>query len=315
MKIGVFGGLGYVGSTLVHRLVKEGHQVLIGDSVCYKVDEKWFDWVHTNDNVNFQFMDIRNYNQVRSVIDKCEKIVNLSALVGETVCDNDMKNTYKVNYESATEISDYCRKQNKPMIFLSTCSNYGKSNVLCTENSKLNPMTSYSKTKVMAEKHIIKTNPTAVVLRMSTVFGVSKARTRMDIMPNQFIKESMEHNTISIYQPKAIRPIIHVKDVANILETFLLLDEPPNHQVYNVGFAKMNLTKEEMANTIKRITGAEIKEIKSNDSRTYKVDFSRLHNEFIINQIVNLEGGMEDLLDKTKSKNLPLNCGNGPHDI
>ena len=133
-------------------------------------------------------------------------------------------------------------------------------------------------------------------------------------MPNQFIKESLEHNTISIYQPKAIRPIIHVKDVANILLTFLLLDDTPDHKVYNVGFPEMNLTKEQMANAIKRITKAEIKEIKSNDSRTYKVDFSRLHNEFIIEKIVNLEDGLKDLLKQTNENNLPLNCGNGPHE-
>lgn len=309
MKIGIFGGLGYIGSNLVTELA-EDHQIAIGDNVSYDMNRDWFDGIHTNENIDFIFLDIRNDKDVKRFIDNCDKIVNLSALVGETICKKDTALTNIINNECACRISDYCKEQNKPMIFLSTCSNYGISTELCNEDSQLNPLTQYSKTKVLAEMHILETNENATVLRMSTVFGISKSRTRMDIIPNQFVKEAIKTNNISIFQKDAIRPIIHIKDVTNVIKIFLEHTEKPQHQVYNVGFHDMNITKDEMAKQVARLTGATISEITSDDLRTYKVDFSRLHNEFMVTKKETLVSGLTDLLVQIDNKKLPLDCGN-----
>lgn len=309
MNIGIFGGLGYIGSSLVELLEPE-HKVYIGDNVTHDgVDRDWFDSIHRKENIHFDFMDIRNKKDRERFIDKCDQIVNLSALVGENACRNDEKGTHDINYKSAVEISDYCNLHGKPMIFLSTCSNYGISKEWCNENSPLNPLTLYSKSKVSAEIEILETNPTAIILRSSTVFGVSNSRTRMDIIPNQFVKEAIKTNRISIYQPEAIRPIIHVKDLAHIIKLFLM-DETPEFQVYNVGYEDMNLTKQEMATMICKLTGASIVDTESTDVRTYRVDFSRLHKKFVLLKRYNLEKGLNHLLTEIKSKNLPLNCAN-----
>jgi nucleoside-diphosphate-sugar epimerase len=195
------------------------------------------------------------------------------------------------------------------MIFLSTCSNYGISEEYCNENSTLNPLTIYSRTKVEAEKYILATNSNAVVVRSSTVFGVSKARTRMDIIPNQFLKEAIEHKSVSIFQPKAVRPIVHVGDSARIIKT-LLESAKPNYQVYNIGYDELNHTKEEMANAVSEVVKSEVKEIESTDVRTYKVDFTRLHDEFELREPVTMKQGLVHLYNEIQARDLPLDCGN-----
>ena len=123
MKIGVLGGLGYIGSSLVSRLAENhDNEIIIGDNKSYKVNEEWFDWVHSKSNIEFMLMDITDKKKLKQFIDKCDKIVNLSALVGEDICQKDDKKTHAINYMAVRLMSDICKEQDKPLIFLSTCS-------------------------------------------------------------------------------------------------------------------------------------------------------------------------------------------------
>ena len=301
MIVGVFGGLGYFGSRLVTKL-EENHTVLIADKMMYKVSEEFL-----KNKTLFKF-DIADESQVKEFIDACDMIVNFAAYVGEDICQKYKAGATKTNFYSAVKISDYCNHSKKKMIFLSTCSNYGSSSDICYEDSLLNPLTLYSRTKVATEKDILKSNPYGIVLRMSTIFGVSDARTRFDIIPNQFVKEAMKENKVSVYMPDAIRPIIHVDDAVQII--MKILESDTKHSVYNCGFNEMNLTKASIVTKVTDQTDAKMELIQSTDNRTYEVDFSRLHSEFDIKQIFTLEKGIAQIIAAIKSDKVDLDCGN-----
>ena len=59
MKILVTGGLGFVGSTLVDRLVKLGNEVTVIDNLFSTSSSKQY----KNDTVTYIIDDIRNINQ------------------------------------------------------------------------------------------------------------------------------------------------------------------------------------------------------------------------------------------------------------
>ena len=301
MIVGIFGGLGYIGSRLVTKL-EQNHTVLIADKMMYEVDKKFLEG-----KTIYKF-DISEQKNVESFIDRCDKIVNLSAYVGENICQKYPLEATETNHLNAIKISDYCNNKKKQMIFLSTCSNYGSNSKVCHEDSDLNPLTLYSKTKVATETHVLKTNPFGIVLRMSTIFGVSDSRTRFDIIPNQFIKEAVTKKKISVYKPESIRPIIHVDDAVQIIIKFLESDT--NYSVYNVGFDSMNLTKNDMICELSKQMKFKEEKIQSDDDRSYNVDFSRLHSEFDIKQIYTLEKGISQVLTAIISKQIDLNCGN-----
>ncbi len=308
MNFGVFGGMGYIGSRLVSKLAKT-HKVKIFDKMMYDVSDEFASKVITDENIALCKFDIQDGDMVRHFINRCDKIVNLSAYVGETICKSDPIQAVGTNEYGAILISDICNELNKHMIFLSTCSNYGISQVLCDEDSELNPITLYAKTKVSAENNISKTNPFSTILRMSTVFGVSDSRTRMDIIPNQFVKEAMIKHKISVYEPNAYRPIIHVDDATNIIQAVLETDRP-KHRIYNVGFSSLNITKAEMIEYVKNQIFCDVEVVKNNDNRSYKVDFSRLHEEFDLIQHYGLERGVDEVVSALNSDELDLSCGN-----
>ena len=75
------------------------------------------------------------------------------------------------------------------VVFVSTCSNYGKipEDITADENYELKPLSLYAKSKVAAEKIILgnsgKVDYTGTVLRFSTAFGLS-GRMRFDLTVN-----------------------------------------------------------------------------------------------------------------------------------
>ena len=70
-------------------------------------------------------------------------------------------------------------KRLQHLIFVSTCSNYGfiEGSQLADEEHELNPMSIYSKSKVVAEKYIMeledKVDYLATILRFATAFGLA----------------------------------------------------------------------------------------------------------------------------------------------
>ena len=76
----------------------------------------------------------------------------------------------------------------KKLIFISTCSNYGISNKVVNEKSKLKPLSVYAKNKVMIERFLLNKknfyNYPIVILRFATAFGWSP-RMRFDLTINQ----------------------------------------------------------------------------------------------------------------------------------
>ena len=82
------------------------------------------------------------------------------------------------------------------------------------------------------------------------------------------------------------------------------------HVVYNVGFDKMNLTKTRMIKEIIYQTGARMSRVSSSDNRTYEVDFSRLHEEFDIEQEMSLRDGIMEICDAIIKNSIDTNTGN-----
>jgi len=82
-------------------------------------------------------------------------------------------------------------KKNK-IIYLTSNSGYGvgKENKFCDEKSPLNPISLYGRTKVEAEK-IVMRSKNVICFRLATVFGYSY-RMRTDLLVNNFVFNSIK---------------------------------------------------------------------------------------------------------------------------
>ena len=171
-------------------------------------------------------------------------------------------------------------KTNQKIIYPNTNSGYGigKKNAYCTEKSDLNPISLYGKTKVDAEKLILK-HKNSVVFRLATVFGFSY-RMRTDLLVNFLVHKAVTKKILEIFQPNFRRNYIHVNDV---VEAFIFAIQKFRYMkgnIYNVGLSDANLTKGQLARRISKIVKKTkikiLKNKKDPDKRDYFVSNKKI---------------------------------------
>lgn len=279
MKILLIGGFGYIGSTLVDVILESNDdKVTVLDTLEFDVDPLYLHGTLNNERVTFIKGDVANMRLTWELIKKHDVIVYLASLT----LPNSAKepgDAVLINRHMAEIVGDCCKKLNKHMIFMSTCSNYGKSSSLVDEDGDLLPVSIYAISKVDAEKYLLKNVPNITVLRCATAYGVGSGRTRWDVLFNDFVRTALSDGVIKVFQPKAHRPICHVIDIARAIY-MIALHTPQGQNVYNVGSNSQNYTKEELAKFVAKATNAELKIVEMEDKRDYRVDFRKIANEF-----------------------------------
>lgn len=271
MKILVTGGAGYVGSTLVARLLSHsGYQVTVIDNLMHG----GAGILPFLDRIEFIKRDIRDI--VPSSIVDYDCVVNLAALVGEPICKQLPTAAWKVNHWAAVELAKACEQYGKRLIALSTCSNYGLSTDYAREGDPLYPVSLYAKTKVDMENDLLKLPELkATILRCATAYGMSY-RNRFDLMLQQFVIEAFNKKRIELFGAGYYRPICHVDDIARAI-ILLINREHDGIEVFNVGSTNQNYTKLQLAEMIAERMPCEIVEKNDiPDPRNYKVSFEKI---------------------------------------
>ena len=138
----------------------------------------------------------------------------MASIVGEPSCKQYESSVYGVNTGSTNWISECAYKYDIPLLFLSTCSNYGKTDKVVTEDSPLEPLGLYADSTIQAEKVVLENEQ--LVLRMSTLFGVSY-RVRYDITINEFVYQYYRDRLLKVYGENTWRPYLHVQDACNMI--------------------------------------------------------------------------------------------------
>ena len=291
-KVLVTGGAGYVGSSLISILLKEGYKVRVFDNLRFG-PEPIFPFFMDK---NFEFVkgDIRNKDDVKKVVNGVDVIIHLAAIVGFPACRKDPVLARETNVDGTRNVVEAADGK-IPVIFASTGSTYGKMlEDICTETTPLNPLTDYGKHKVEAEK-IVETNKEFVIFRFATAFGVS-ARMRFDLLPNDFTYQAVRAKSIIVYERHFMRTFIHVRDMGYALLFALQNYDKMKGEAYNVGSNDMNHSKETICNMLSEkvdyyLHFADI--AKDLDQRDYIVSYDKLEN---LGYKISI--GMEDGIDE-----------------
>lgn len=291
----VTGGAGYVGSVLVHELLRRDHSVRVLDNLTFG----GMGLMEHFNNGNFEVLagDVRDKKVVRKALRGVDAIIHLAAIVGFPACRKRQKEAKEINQEATIQLSKL-RKPEQLMIFASTGSNYGFiPDGYCTEKVPLNPISIYGKTKTKAEKAILK-SPNVVIYRFATAFGLSP-RLRLDLLVNDFTYQALRKKYIMVYDKDYKRTFIHVRDMAKAFIFALENSEKMVGEVYNVGDESLNKTKEDIINILKKkvdfihhyVTSGKGDE----DQRNYWVDYSKIRSLGFKTE-VSLEEGIDEML-------------------
>lgn len=276
-KILVTGGAGYLGSILCTHLINLGYEVTVIDCLLYNKNSL----LHLMLNKNFKFIkgDVCNKKMISKEIKGKDFIIPLAALVGAPLCAKFPKKAKQVNLDSIKYLVKKLSK-NQKILYPNTNSGYGVGDKkkFCDENSLLNPISIYGKTKVDAEK-IVLSHKNSVIFRLATVFGYSY-RMRTDLLVNFYVKEAVKKKQLGIYEPKYRRNYIHVTDIARAFIFAIKNFHKMKGNIYNLGLSDANLTKLDLVKKIKkRLKNIKIKILKNKkdpDKRDYFVSNKKI---------------------------------------
>ena len=261
MKILITGGAGYIGSHVSHLLVDRGYNITIIDSLLTgnkKLIPKKAKFINS---------DISNVKKINRILqkNKFDLVIHFAGLIRVDESVKFPKKYLNNNYEKTKIFLSICLKNGlKKLIFSSTAAVYGnpKKNKV-SENSKLNPLNPYAKSKLMIENFIKKLSKKNglkfVILRYFNVAGadkkmrtglISKYSTHLIKIVSEVAVKKRKQILINGDNYKTrdgtpIRDYIHVSDLAEAhLLSLRYLLKGNKSGIFNCGYGKGYSVKE-----------------------------------------------------------------------
>ena len=283
MRILVTGNMGYIGPVVVAHL-RAAHP----DATLLGLDAGYFAHCLTGaSTLPERHLDCQYLADVRSppreALAGVDAVVHLAAVSNDPIGKAFEDVTYAVNHRATVELARAARAAGaRSFVFASSCSMYGfGADGMRTEESPLDPLTAYARSKVAAERDLL---PLAdedflvTSLRFATACGMSE-RVRLDLVLNDFVAGAVAEGTITILSDGTPwRPLIHVRDMARAVEWSLArtADEGGAGLVVNVGSDDWNYRIRDLAEAVAdAVPGVEVTIARDAqpDRRSYRVAF------------------------------------------
>lgn len=270
MRILVTGGSGYTGAELVPALLGDGHTVL-------SLDVEWFgDNLVEHERLTKIRGDVRELENID--FDGIDSIIHLANIANDPAVELNSELSWEVNVLAAQQIAEKAISSGvRQIIYASSGSVYGvKEEEEVTEELSLLPISTYNKTKMVAERVLLSYSDEIKVhcIRPATICGFSQ-RMRLDVSVNMLTFQALKHGVMTVFGGGQIRPNINIRDIVDVYRHFL------GHSgvapgCYNAGFENLSIL--EIAELIQELVGGEIRITKSNDPRSYRQDSRKLLN-------------------------------------
>ena len=291
MDILITGGAGYIGVVLTEHLLAKGHKVVVLDNFMYGFEPILH--LIRNRNLNIVKKDIRNL--CGDDLKNYDVIFHLAAISGYPACEVNPHSAQVINIDATRKLVDYIKKSSQLLIYASTTSFYGRKGLDCNEESEVKPVSLYGITKYEAEK-IVMSRKNSISLRFATVFGVSP-KMRNDLMVNDFTYKAINERSIVIFDRNAKRTFINIIDAIDGYIFTLSNCKKMADNIYNVGDDKLNYTKLDIANEIKKYVKFEIidSSLSDFDIRNFNISFNKI-NLLGFSVKRSLEEGIKDLV-------------------
>lgn len=282
MKILIVGGAGYLGGAVTDILAATSHHLRVYDFLLYEETYR--------KNIPFVYGDVRDRKKLLESLRWADAVVWLAALVGDPACSLSETFTRQINTESVRVLKENFKGR---VVFMSTCSVYGAADGSLNEDSGLNPLSVYARSKLEAEGCLQDSG--ALIFRLGTLYGISDvfSRIRFDLVVNTLVMRAVTHNKVSIFGGQQYRPHLHVRDAAAMICACL---EKDCRGTYNL--ASENTTIMELAGRLKAFfpsLNIETSDTMFQDNRNYRVTSERAAKELGFKPRLRIEDGIREL--------------------
>ena len=234
MRFLITGGAGFIGSHIVDKLLSSGENVVVIDNFnpYYDPEIKWKNISNAQENPNFKLLegDILDKDLLNDIFSSfdIDILVHMAAQAGVRGSIKNPELYTKVNVLGTLNLLEMCKKYKiKKMVFGSSSSIYGNSEVPFSENNKVDePISPYAATKKGAELlcynyyHLYKIPITC--LRFFTVYG---PRQRPGMAIHKFTRLMNDNKLIPIYgDGSSSRDYTYITDILDGIKSAIKKD-------------------------------------------------------------------------------------------
>lgn len=250
-KVLVTGGLGFIGSNLAMRLVQEGADVTLLDSMLDEYGANLFNIEDIKDKVKINYSDMRDEHSLRYIARDKDYIFNLAGQVSHQDSMNQPFMDLEVNVRAQLTLLETCRhyNPNAVIVFSGTRQIYGSPQYLpVDEKHPLLPPDVNGINKLAAEYyHRLYTKVygvRSVCLRLTNTYGPRQLiKNARQGFIGWFVNRVVTGNPIQLFGTgEQIRDFTHVDDV---VEAMVRVAEIPEcyGDVYNLAGPKASLKR------------------------------------------------------------------------
>ena len=242
----VTGGLGFIGSNIVHMLNQQGYENII------VVD----DFTDGTKFTNISDAHIADYMEKEEFLKKITSNPKLfdsvKALIHQGACSTttewDGKFMMANNYRYSKELLDYCREQCIPFLYASSAAIYGGGKHFVEEPQYERPLNVYGYSKSLFDQYVRRLLPSIASqvagFRYFNVYGPREQhKGTMASVAFHLHKQLKAGNEICLFEGsdgygngEQRRDFVFVEDVVDVL--FWFMEHPDRSGIFNVGTGK-----------------------------------------------------------------------------
>lgn len=284
MTVLITGGAGFVGTNLAARLLRDGRDVLVLDSLARPGVEENLRWLRDTfgSRVGVEIGDVRDRGLVRRAVAQADAVFHFAAQVAVTTSLSDPRDDFEVNAGGTLNVLEAIRERSAPppLVFTSTNKVYGALDDFplrrlnrryepaaegagggISEQQALDFYSPYGCSKGAADQYVRDYARTyglpTIVFRMSCIYGPHQFGTEDQGWVAHFLIQTMRGRPITVYgDGRQVRDVLYVGD---LMEAFLLAlgqMSTAAGQAFNIGGGPGNaISLLELLDLIAEITG------------------------------------------------------------
>jgi CDP-paratose 2-epimerase len=282
----ITGGAGFIGSNLAHRLVGEGHEVVVYDNLSRPGADKNVDWLKAECGDRWTLIpaDIRDFGALCQAAQQSDVIYHLASQVAVTTSVQDPRADFEVNALGTFNVLEAARLSGRRPIVLYSSTNkvYGGMEDVAVlegetgysyrdyphgipETYPLDFHSPYGCSKGAGDQYVhdyarIYGLPT-VVLRQSCIYGTRQFGVEDQGWVAWFLIAAVTGQPITIYgDGKQVRDVLWVDDLLDLYDAAVQQIDMAAGKVYNVGGGPQNTLAvwQELGPLLKGLIGRDI---------------------------------------------------------
>lgn len=285
-RVLITGGLGFIGSTLAHRLVELGAKVTIIDSMIPEYGGNLYNIHGIEEKVRVNISDVRDEHSMRYLIQGYDYLFNLA---GQTSHMDSMSNPFldlDINCRAQLSILEACRHYTPEIkvVFASTRQIYGQPDYLpVDERHPIRPVDVNGINKMAGEwYHILYNNVYGIrscALRLTNTYGPRmRIKDARQTFLGIWIRLLLEGQPFEVWGGQQLRDFNYVDDCVNAL-LMAAEREETNGQIYNLG-DRNPVSLQELADLLIELNGGGTYTVRVFPEDRKKIDIGDYYSDF-----------------------------------